>query len=215
MELGNMCFGNSRGSYSVDRELQEGFYSFLEVMGFDGHGYKNGHDEWVFENDVFRVQPYYWGDCQCGFEGRAEEWHEANPHGDDCYQTELRQMEIEAGIHYTCDDRLEYDEYRKIQDKIYAGLMDKHNKPREGCAVHCTCYKEAAADKWFSENDHAKDCLIATPNFTFKPTALEISWYKYPLRDSYSNQEFTREMMHEIMPICVQSLSHPLTPSSI
>ena len=27
----------------------------------------------------------------------------------------------------------------------------------------------------------------ALPNFVYKPTGLEIRWYKYPMRDAYSN----------------------------
>lgn len=32
-------------------------------------------------------------------------------------------------------------------------------------------------------------------NFVYKPLNLEIDWYKYPLRDSYTNQKIAKEVM--------------------
>ena len=66
MELGNLMFGNSRGEYVIERDgvIDLMFTLFLKVNGFDGYGYllKNGKSEWGYENDVFAVRPYYWGD---------------------------------------------------------------------------------------------------------------------------------------------------------
>jgi hypothetical protein len=102
MELGNMVFGNSRGSHHVDRALQDEWYSHMEALGFDGYGHHDNSDErGVFENDVFRVQPYYWGECECDFDEKEEAWSKANSHRAECYQTELRgrmrAWEIENG----------------------------------------------------------------------------------------------------------------------
>ena len=44
------------------------------------------------------------------------------------------------------------------------------------------------------------------PNFVFKPTGLKIDWYKYPLRDSYSNEEITFEELKEILKKCKESV---------
>ena len=68
-ELGNMIFGNSRGSYPVDREpMQDAFMeAFIDI--FDSYGYlederyedgKTGRGG--YENDVFSINPYYWGE---------------------------------------------------------------------------------------------------------------------------------------------------------
>lgn len=71
MELGNLMFGNSRGEYPVERDdWQDVFHEFLEEIGLDGRGYiesksidkKYETDRGGFENDVFFVNPYYWGD---------------------------------------------------------------------------------------------------------------------------------------------------------
>ncbi|MED3792473.1 hypothetical protein P4571_08450 [Niallia alba] len=78
MELGNMIFGNSRGSYPVDRSWQEAFVTKLYDMKFDGYGIpeedaRNYKGEFktmkselgsttYFENDTFIIMPYYWGE---------------------------------------------------------------------------------------------------------------------------------------------------------
>ena len=78
MEMGNYVFGNSRGEYEVNRNWQEAFCNFLRECGFEGYGFVEherlapfkvtiqGTEEedgaTQFENDIFVVLPYYWGD---------------------------------------------------------------------------------------------------------------------------------------------------------
>ena len=64
MEMGNLIFGNSRGTYCVEPRMdyQEIFQNFLFKNGFDGYGYKDGHHERTFENSTFIIRPYYWGE---------------------------------------------------------------------------------------------------------------------------------------------------------
>jgi len=47
------------------------------------HGY-GGH----WDSPVFTMRPFYWGDCDCGYEERSESWHAANPHAPDCWRSE-------------------------------------------------------------------------------------------------------------------------------
>ena len=62
VSFGNLLFGNSRGNFVVERdEWQEPFVDFLYRNGFDGYGYYEGLER-CFENDVFVIRPYYWGD---------------------------------------------------------------------------------------------------------------------------------------------------------
>ena len=116
MELGNILFGNSRGKYQVEprEDYQNVFCQFLSDNGFDGYGVYKHNNEWGFENDIFIIRPYYWGD------------------------------------------------------------------------------------------DEEK---IALPNFVYKPTKLEISWYKYPMRDAYSNQDISLEDFSIILEECSKSMS--------
>lgn len=46
----------------------------------------------------------------------------------------------------------------------------------------------------------------ALPNFVYKPTGLEISWYKYPMRDAYSNQDVRVEDLVKILEDCERSM---------
>ena len=71
MELGNMIFGNSRGEYPIeDREnWQDKFWEIFDDV-FDYYGYyekfkedpEHTTDRGGYENDVFLINPYYWGE---------------------------------------------------------------------------------------------------------------------------------------------------------
>lgn len=63
IELGNLLFGNSRGNFVIERdEWQDPFDDFLLHNGFNGYGYYLQGIERCFENNVFIVRPYYWGE---------------------------------------------------------------------------------------------------------------------------------------------------------
>lgn len=119
MELGNALFGHSHGKYLLKRGkgFEEILDSLLEVCATNNRTYGE-----VFENEVFAIFPYYWGDCTCG-----------------------------------------------------------------------------------DERNHKADCFIVKPNFLYKPTGLTIHWYKYPLRDSYSNQKINLTGFKRIISACIQS----------
>ena len=123
IELGNLLFGHSRGKFLVPRneDYQGAFLNFLERSGFDAGGnIDNPHledfcnDETnCFENDIFILRPYYWGDDE------------------------------------------------------------------EMCEL---------------------------PNFVYKPTGFEMRWYKYPLRDTYANQDLTPIDFWFMLAECEKSL---------
>ena len=54
---------------------------------------------------------------------------------------------------------------------------------------------------WGNEED-----IQRLPNFYYKPTKLEIRWYKYALRDSYSNKNITPEELSNILKKCSESI---------
>lgn len=123
MELGNAVFGNSRGEFEIDRDTyQDLFAEFFRSIGIDSYGVTTNilekvYPEYIkgctFENDVFIVRPYYWGD-----------------------------------------------------DEEIASL----------------------------------------PNFEYKPDGLKICWYKYMMRDAYSNKELTVEYIKEVFKYVALSL---------
>lgn len=48
--------------------------------------------------------------------------------------------------------------------------------------------------------------IAELPNFVYKPTGLEIRWYKYPMRDAYSNQDVSVAEFAQILAKCEQSM---------
>jgi hypothetical protein len=119
MELGNSLFGHSRGKYPLSRG--KGFEEVLDRI-FEVCAPNNRMYGETFENEVFAIFPYYWGDCTCR-----------------------------------------------------------------------------------NEKNHKADCLIVKPNFLYKPMGFAIRWYKYPLRDSYTNQKITLAGFKKIISACIQS----------
>ena len=72
VELGNLLFGHSRGKFSFpDRDLvdSEEWNNLLEITNSDSYGYSsewdhpicNVNDRGGYENAVFVINPYWWG----------------------------------------------------------------------------------------------------------------------------------------------------------
>ena len=205
MELGNMIFGNSRGEYPLERGIgfEEELYRLFEACNpkRDNSWREYGFD---FDNDTFTIFPYYWGDCECGYDEAEYKWSEENHHRDNCYQIEFQKIS-----HY---ERIKDHDY--WLSKYIKPLFQKYNLPTDtenwwhGCVMVCTCDFEQRWQEFLSDHDHSKDCGLVKPNFLYKPTGFEIQWYKYPLRDSYTNQEITLPEFSKIIDACIASL-HP------
>ena len=211
MELGNFIFGNSRGEYPIERGV--GFEEeLIKLFGAYASDRDNSWREYgiEFENDVFSVFPYYWGDCTCGFDDTEDLVKHIN-----CYQNEVREEKLKNGWFEDKYGWLErersYEENKKIEDGIYKKLCKKYNLPFPGgCAVHCTCDYDKRYEEWLKQigypDGHKEDCLLVKPNFHYKPTDLRIKWYKYPLRDSYSDKPITLEEFREVIDNCIKSI---------
>ena len=50
------------------------------------------------------------------------------------------------------------------------------------------------------------EAVARLPNFVYKPTGLEIRWYKYPMRDAYSNMDVGIDEFCTILQACADSL---------
>lgn len=76
IEMGNLLFGHSRGTFSINREVYEPmFQRFLNEAGFDSYGIpldgtarnqplviRTSGATVEAENDTFIIRPYYWGE---------------------------------------------------------------------------------------------------------------------------------------------------------
>lgn len=150
--------------------------------GFLGgeHGY-GGH----WDSAVFEMRPYYWGDCDCGYEELEWEWTTSHTHSDNCYQAELRREKIAAGGIEKGDrverpKHLSYDQWRDIEDGIYDRLCAKFKRSRKlGCAAHCTCAYDREWKKFSKANGHKPTCSLELPNFLHRASGLEVRWYRY------------------------------------
>lgn len=168
-----------------------------EVGGFLGGRYGYGVD---FENSVFVMRPYYWGDCDCGYEQREDDWSRAHKHSLDCYQSELRSRRIATGMWEVKPEgqfeywlhNAPYEKYQEADAKICDDLCAKFNLDRSfGAAVHCTCDHEP---KWNAfcdtpEGTHYPTCAVELPNYRHKATGFEVRWYKYIGRDNELKNE--------------------------
>lgn len=80
MELGNMLSGCSQGEFGIPRfcGFEEQFERLILALSLALNPSRNGYNfvfqgDSSFENEVFTVRSYYWGDCACGHDDVDEE----------------------------------------------------------------------------------------------------------------------------------------------
>lgn len=156
--------------------------SEAHVGGFLGGTYGYGCD---WSSETFDMRPYYWGDCDCGFDQLEADWCDTHSHADDCYQSELKRREIKAGAIVSewgsirWPDTMPYEQREKMRKAIYAGMCEDYKLPRFGCAVHCTCAYDRDWKAWIAVNGHKSDCTPELPNFRHHASGMTVRWYKY------------------------------------
>ena len=153
MELGNAIFGHSRGNFEIDREkYQTVFNDFLESLGFDTYGnqvansellakyldYDRGQEEGQdvrgglkFENEIFIVRPYYWGDYECFYHlpnfvhkptGLSIQWYKYSLR--DSYSNQQFDPDTLTSVMKSCKDSL-FDEFGQENIKPYKEVCSK------------------------------------------------------------------------------------------
>lgn len=205
MELGNFLFGNSRGEFEVNRDFQEWFVVFIKSLGFDFYGYGENYDEGkkAYINGSVLIRPYYWGECECDYDKEEELWSQENNHSLDCYRNKVKSDLLQSyGFvldQYGCPrppKKMCYDKEEEIRSGVRHKWCEHFGLSfPEGCAVHCTCDYQKRWEDFLIKHRHSHDCRIMMPNFENTETGLNLKWYKYPLRDSYSNIEI-RDINH-------------------
>lgn len=227
MELGNGIFGNSRGrhKHKVPRDGRaKYFYQELIRVLEDNGLYKNRGviDKDSFENDTFIIRPYHWGICSCGWD-EIDDGHKSVrelEHREDCFQKDYEKLNRERKIKY--DDKVVITKNDKGYGWYIDSLIELYHKHgldydedniQKGCAVRCSCdyhdrksniYKEYASK--FGNKGHKDGCKLVLDNFVYKPKGYRLQWYKYPLRDSYANQDLRKDEFKQIVDRCVESL---------
>lgn len=192
----------SEGLYELTKfiDTKTGSDNIQGILGGE-HGY--GHE---YKNDVFEMHPYYWGDCECGFDSKDEQWSRDNNHSKDCYQTRRHDSCFEGPDEYgTFWERKEghgYDECN-CDERLCKEMGLSYPA---GSAVHCTCTHHQDYIEWRKTNDHDPQCRIVLPNFRHYASGLEIEWYKYIGRGMESNQDLTRREWNAILDECEDSV---------
>ena len=218
IEIGNLLFGHSRGNFVIDRkEFGDIFLNFLESAGFDFYGFpcRKLEDFVKVEDGKARkfkpchISPeelrikgkhvkseemwldYYELDgntyCISGhggkeFEKAWYEWFDSFPEDDANLDSHYEKEPSEE------DYPMEFTVHL-VEDYI------EHNHYFDNGSFLIRPY-------YWGESEEIKD----KPNFVFHETGLEISWYKYPLRDSYCNYEIDSEELKNILNKCLKSL---------
>lgn len=157
------------------------------------HGFLGGEFGYgaQYENSVFVMRPFYWGDCDCGQSDRESWFMERNHHALSCYQVALSEAQKAAGLSYI-DHAInkfiwienEPKDGGHLQETIYTDLCGRFGVDRHwGAAVHCTCGYEEKWTAYITENGHRPTCAVVLPNFRHHASGLEVRWYKWIGRD--------------------------------
>lgn len=89
-----------------------------------------------------------------------------------------------------------YQVDRKYQER-FCEVLEKAGYDSYGCSESGdNLYPNFTVRPYWWGDDDAEEATL--PNFECKELGLEIAWYKYPLRDSYSNIPFTDEVMESL-----------------
>ena len=104
---------------------------------------------------------------------------------------------------YPLQPREKYDEIfvHEIMDKTDIdgyGIVPREMWDDKARGYDCDLFS-ISPYYWGDDEDEAEK-----PNFVYKPTGLEIQWYKYPFRDSYSNKKITPEELQIILKECAE-----------
>lgn len=186
MELGNAIFGNSRGEFPIERSCgwEDVFFELLTAMNPES---PNGYGE-NFDNEIFSMMPYYWGDCTCGCDCPI--------HKKACDKETKWSQWVEDRIEFACG-KADKNGFAQIDISKFPKFEKKNPAPK------CTC---GAEKEWVVGDKHKSDCLLMRPNFHYKPTSFQIQWYKYPFRDSYMNEALELDDFRKIIKECIASL---------
>ena len=215
MELGNLCFGNSRGNYAFpNRDIvnSKEWNELLSLINVDTYGYSLDSDEIIFKfiknkEVVFTIMPYYWGDCTCGAEKNNQKLYDKLLK--ECFTEE--EKEIYESYEEICDfDCPAFEDDDKTNEELLkicnCGCVEKNielNRKKELIKNKVINFENKYREK---EQGHGKDCKLIQHNFMYHPGKEDefwIEWYKYPFRDSYMNKNLSENEILEIFKNCI------------
>lgn len=220
MELGNLLFGNSRGEYEIDREkYQDIFCDFLEEIGFDSYGFAPDYLEEYIKTDYAPVYNFHEQD-----KVKAKDLKEKGKLLESTMQEDIylyqdkRYAVIERpNMEYEKAHEEWFNEFFDCEDELLSQeLLDREPLYQDyGTVEEVYDVEEKESYQHYFDNGTFlvrpyywgdSDEIAEKPNFVFYPENIEISWYKYPLRDAYCSQNLTKEQFEQMLKICKDSL---------
>lgn len=212
VELGQMLFGNSTGSFQCPDFVEALFASIFDEI--ERAYWNKNQEEWDRFSKPFPlidVRPYYWGDCTCGWADMSFD----EPHEPTCYQS-LVDKELAEQYKFKADEDGYLEAPRKMSykkaDAIKDAVRKKYCKQFDlsfpaGSAVHCTCVHDKHAEEWFDKNKkgefgHADNCEVQLPNFAYK--GVELRWYKHFGRSMSVNVSMSEKEWRKWYDDCIQ-----------
>ena len=80
--------------------------------------------------------------------------------------------------------------------------IDRSDGPRGICPAQWNPVSSGVGGcQYWGDDEKAEDA----PDFFYKPEGIEIRWYKYAMRDAYSNIPLTKEKIIDILKKCAES----------
>lgn len=186
-----------------DEDFADGIYWILHAVNYDlGGGYdtSTGID---YKNDVFETWGF-WGhcDCTCTYETREWDWSEQNPHGQDCYQSLIREL----GFTYSWEsEKANQDQINEEAIKQACSALGI-DPSAPGSHVHCTCGNTERWIAWQEEATHDEDCSIRDYGFYHYESGLKVSWYKRVGRSTESSRGMKTLEWFRIVAECIESV---------
>lgn len=220
LEMGNLLFGHSRGKYAIDREeWQVLFCNFLERCGFDSYGHAVEDSLEDFIKTDFGIGRFF-SSTKLSAEyikenGTRVEDREGLPAyslndklyvikecPEDKYDEDYDKWCKE---YFSCEDdektaellkqEPDFNNYKKIEKVFSLKEKEEHQHYFDNGIFQVRPY-------YWGEDTQ----IMEKPNFIFYPKVFEMSWYKYPLRDSYCSKNITTEEFKQILQDCEKSL---------
>lgn len=221
-----VMLGNAYGEFDLgehEHYIAEKLYRLSERLGRmnpenQAHGCLGG--EWGygqdFQNNVFEMRPYYWGDCDCGWEAKLSEFREFSStveHKPDCFMNRWAQWnKTWREQHQSPSEKRHRRKAMAAEQKANEEFCRANGKldGTAGCAVHCDCGHDEILNTWCKANKlgsegHALTCATVLSNFRYQN--IEIRWYKYIGRGMTINCEVTRKELIAMFRACFASVT--------
>ena len=175
MELGNMLFGNSRGSFPVDRSLVDSkewvylvhtllqtedyhcsidkkyYFDYIDMVSKERTNNLKANEYGGYTctyngQVIFELFPYYWGECNCGANEKNEELE--------------RQWRNELFTQEEWDVYMTFNEWCDSDCPACDWLKDNKGKSKEELREICTCGSYDKNDKIKIAKEKIKDKIV-------------------------------------------------------